>query len=382
MPTRNDRRSGRVRWLWASLLAGILGVAATPAATAVDSAAGIAPAATAAESRPSCPLQDPEERFGLALAGDRSTDEAQDEAAPASRAEFAIPEHAVVLVHGLDDAGATFRDLIEALDDAGHVVLEFTYPNDGSIVTATDLLAGELAQISAWGVERVDIVAHSMGGLVTRDLLTRDEYYGGNARGGRDLPSIERFVMCGTPNTGSHAARLRWVAETREHVVRAVTRRGGLLGGREDGRGEAGHELRPGSDFLEELNARPMPRNVAITCVVAYAVPIQPEAARDAARATAVGEPSAPESLGAPVEPKRANWFVRSWRVVVGGVDGAIRGGVAGIGDGLVTVESAILDGAEDVVFIRAGHGSMLRGTRFGRVPPAIPVVLDRLDRG
>lgn len=57
---------------------------------------------------------------------------------------------------------------------------------------------------------------------------------------------------------------------------------------------------------------------------------------------------------------------------------------VAGVGDGCVSIESTRLEGVEDHVIVRANHLSMIRpfGASAGtEVPPAIPIILDRLSR-
>ncbi|MHC4808964.1 MAG: esterase/lipase family protein [Planctomycetota bacterium] len=282
------------------------------------------------------------------------------------------PERVVLLVHGLDDPGWIFKDLVGPLEDAGHATVELIYPNDGPIAESADLMATGLRSLAALGVRRVDVVAHSMGGLVTRDVLTRAEHYAGDARGGDGRPAVERFVMCGTPNLGSRAARIRWLAEAREHLTRSLAGRGHLLGGLTDGRGEAGRDLLPDSRFLADLNARPAPRHVAVTCVVAHATPLEPSEARHASTAIRrrVG------GVGGP------RWWRRT--VIAAGdlLAMAIDGGVDGLGDGVVTIASARMPGAEDVVLVPGNHATMLsRLLPVGGRPSAVPVVLDRLDR-
>jgi len=283
------------------------------------------------------------------------------------------PSRVVLLVHGLDDPGWVFKDLLGPLRAAGHEPVELIYPNDGPIAASADRLATSLASLRDLGVERVDIVAHSMGGLVTRDVLTRAEYYDGDARGGERYPAVEHFVMCGTPNLGSRAARIRWLAEAREHLTRSLSGRGHLLGGLRDGRGEAGRDLLPDSAFLADLNDRGLPEHVAITCVVAHASPVAPEGADRAAAAVR-------RTLG---DVRGPRW----WRRFVGGVGNVIAAGidgsVDGLGDGVVSIASACLPGVSDVVIVTGNHASMLaRLLPFGdELPPAAAVVLDRLRR-
>lgn len=99
----------------------------------------------------------------------------------------------------------------------------FEYPNDGPVADAAGLLARELQALRDSGLERVDVVAHSMGGLVARDALTRKAYYAGDGTGGRRYPALDRLILIGTPNHGSPLAVL-WVG-----CLRLLTA-GGWLG--------------------------------------------------------------------------------------------------------------------------------------------------------
>lgn len=272
----------------------------------------------------------------------------------------AAPPRAVLLVHGLDDAGWRFNDLVPALRGAGHVVARFEYPNDGPIADAADSLAVELSVLRAAGVARLDLVTHSMGALVARDVLTRATYYAGDGSGGGGVryPSVERLIMVAAPNHGSQAARLHGLAEFAEHMNRAARGHDDWLDFDRDGSGEAGVDLLPGSVFLSRLNARPLPAHVQITIIAGRISPIGGADVERLARLVqrlsgAEHAERVPEVLGAAVR---------------------------GLGDGLVTIDSARLDGVDDFVIVGADHQSMIVNTFSGdTVPPAIPIILDRL---
>ena len=155
----------------------------------------------------------------------------------------AVPRRAVVLVHGFDDPGWTWGDMLPRLNGRGYAVARFEYPNDGPIPASADLLGAELLALRAAGVERVDLVTHSMGGLLARDLLTRPQWYGGDARGGPRLPAIERLVMLGPPNHGSKMARLAPLSELKDQVVRWLVSDDGFGARPDDGNGEAAAQL-------------------------------------------------------------------------------------------------------------------------------------------
>ncbi len=280
-----------------------------------------------------------------------------------------IPVNAVVLIHGLDEPGGIWDQLAPALHNAGHTVIRFEYPNDQRIRPSAYAFSQSLDDLGRLGIERIDIVAHSMGGLVAREVLSNERLHTDAS------PSTRRLITLGTPHLGSPWSRMRAVAEVREQVQRWIEspdhdpKR--LLGFARDGIGQAGTDLLPGSDFLNTLNARPMPSGVAVTCVVGRAVPFRQDDARVMAGSGTLEQ-------------------------IVGRRDAkAIEQGLAALkaelGDGVVPVSSAVMPGATDVVVVEANHRSMVRtveldeaikrarGLPQGPPPPAIAVVLDRL---
>lgn len=307
-----------------------------------------------------------------------------DPAAPAEwtqlHAAEPAPERAVLLIHGLDEPGGIFDDLSRAIHDrrraTPYALARFDYPNDQRIASSSDLLASSLRAMRARGVRRVDLVCHSMGGLVARDVLTREGMYAGRARGHTDLPDVERLILVGTPNKGSPWAKLRALAEVREQVARFLDDpdhdAGGLLGFMKDGMGEAGDDLLPGSAFLVDLNARPMTQSPITTVIVGRLAPVRNDDLK---------------------------WLSESWllRQLLGAEDAAaVAQGLtelsAELGDGVVPESSAALPGAADTVYFEANHRGLLKTLDLVRqarsavgadavAPPAIAVILDRLSR-
>ena len=78
----------------------------------------------------------------------------------------------VVLIHGLDDPGRVWQNLAPALTKEKITVWLMEYPNDQPIVESARLFFEEIKQLPGVGIERVSIVGHSMGGLVSRAMLT------------------------------------------------------------------------------------------------------------------------------------------------------------------------------------------------------------------
>lgn len=117
------------------------------------------------------------------------------------------------------------RFLIASGHDAGAVdILEFSdiwgcnHEHAREIAVAVDRVRERT------GVDRIDIVAHSMGGLATRRYMARGS------------TPVRRAIFIGTPHRGTWLAWLAW--------------------------GEGGRQMRPGSDFLRQLASAPIPDDV------------------------------------------------------------------------------------------------------------------------
>ncbi len=104
----------------------------------------------------------------------------------------------VAFIHGYGAAGAVFDPLRERLERAlGVGTLDYTYRSGWGFERIAQGLARRLDSLAADGVE-VDLVAHSMGGLVARWYLQEL----GGAR------SVSRAVLLATPHDGTASARL------------------------------------------------------------------------------------------------------------------------------------------------------------------------------
>lgn len=285
-----------------------------------------------------------------------------------------LVERAIVLVHGLDDPGDLWDDLAPALRDdeslRGRALLRFEYPNDQAICTSADMLGAALRDISSRGVKNVDLVCHSMGGLVARDVLTRAEFYASLASA-TGLPKVDRFIMMGTPNSGSPLATLRGLTETREILLRWFDSDEknvhDLVRTSEDGKGEAADDLLPGSNFLKDLSSRALPLNSSV------------KTTNIIGRLAAEENPHIEKLLASEPVAKVLSSNKR------GRLVNSLRDLNRTMGDGVVTVDSAQLPGVTDTVYVAADHRGMVKRTLVSRVtsgktePPAISVVLDRL---
>ena len=110
----------------------------------------------------------------------------------------------VVLIHGLDDPGKVWQDLAPALIREGYDVWQFEYPNDQPLVESAAFFFQQLQLLTAEQIGQISIVAHSMGGLITREMLTSEDIdYRGSFTSGL-VPRVAELIMVGTPNHGSH----------------------------------------------------------------------------------------------------------------------------------------------------------------------------------
>lgn len=267
----------------------------------------------------------------------------------------------VILVHGLDDPGIIWRNLAPRLAEEGYRVWIMSYPNDQPVRDSAVFFYRQLQEFGRReGTGPVAIICHSMGGLVTREMLTNPTIGYDPAQRAHQVPPLSHFVMVGTPNHGSVFARLRFMAEIRDQLVSGGAKGYHWLRPIFDGVGEAAIDIYPGSDFLGELNRRPLP-DVARMLVIA--------------------------GIMSPVEKNEVAGFLQDLRASVPdlvqpphGLESMINSMIDEVGDGLVSVESATLPGVP-LVQVAGTHLTMIRtlGKNSSRVPPAVPVILKEL---
>jgi pimeloyl-ACP methyl ester carboxylesterase len=262
----------------------------------------------------------------------------------------------VVLLHGLDEPGGIWNELVPVLEASGMVVWEFRYPNDQAIDRSADLLADswpELAEDHA-----VVLIGHSMGGLVIRDFVGRWRHPVEGDPGVAGA-AVRGVILVGTPNHGSEWARLRVWLELREFFTSAAEQRLSLFRGLREGTGAAKIDLRPGSAFLTDLNSRCWPEQVPVRIIGGLLAEPTPSM-KQSIEAIAV-EPETAELTGA----------IEAWWLELG----------EGLGDGVVPLDSLELTGAPPPTIVSSSHrGLLVRGARGKGEPPAIPVILEILE--
>jgi len=101
----------------------------------------------------------------------------------------------------------TYDDLIATLDENGYTpdedLFPFPYNWRKSNVETAELLKGKIDEVKEiCECDKVDLVAHSMGGLVARQYIQSDEYE----------DDVDQLIFLGTPHLGAPKAYSIWEA--------------------------------------------------------------------------------------------------------------------------------------------------------------------------
>lgn len=108
----------------------------------------------------------------------------------------------VLFVHGISGSPAQFRDLIRGLDRQRYQPWVYYYPSGAPLDAITDHLTQTFRTLQVnLGFDRFAVVAHSMGGLVSRGFILSYADSGGRAE-------VPLFVTISTPWGGHKAAEL------------------------------------------------------------------------------------------------------------------------------------------------------------------------------
>ena len=149
----------------------------------------------------------------------------------------------VILVHGynvVDPMSETWSVMKQRLENDGFTVevmdLEVSnVPARGNISRYSEVLKNRIRYVkNQYNAKYVDIVAHSMGGLVSRGYTRRSDLY---------QDDVRKLVMLGTPNHGSELTNYFYLfAEAYKGVTGTNVA------------GKAFFQMKPGNDFLNSLN--------------------------------------------------------------------------------------------------------------------------------
>jgi pimeloyl-ACP methyl ester carboxylesterase len=101
---------------------------------------------------------------------------------------------AVILIHGIGRSSKSFNAMKHAFEADGLTVVGFDYPSTRVSITDSAEYLNQVIE-SLEGVEQIDFVVHSMGGLIVRAWTQK-----------HSDPRISRMVMLGVPNLGAKMA--------------------------------------------------------------------------------------------------------------------------------------------------------------------------------
>jgi pimeloyl-ACP methyl ester carboxylesterase len=240
--------------------------------------------------------------------------------------DFRPDAHTILFVHGLESRAEQFDRFRQAARNWGVQALVFDYPNDGPIAWSGDRLSDDLKSLAAkYPTLRVAIVAHSMGGLLCRYSLETP---------GKQPSCVTDLFLLGAPNAGTSFSGIQPAMELFLETFSKDVPRWGTI---QDGLGEAAADLRPDSEFLKALNARKRPVAGVTYHVVAGRKGLVPKSVLAAAQLAAA---------------KVDNKDLRDPLVAI------LKSPEFqdGLGDGVVTIESALLTGVESRQTFELNH--------------------------
>jgi pimeloyl-ACP methyl ester carboxylesterase len=241
-----------------------------------------------------------------------------------------------VFVHGFNACPAGMEFLALPARKAGLPCGMIAYPNDQALADSAGLVSAELKRLVAKHPNcRVNLVTHSMGGLIARECVEDAKLNPGN---------VNRLIMVAPPNGGSQLAHFGFATDTCELIAGLHWKRplAGMLDCIDDGLGEAVHDLRPGSPYLQKMaNYRRNPQ-VRYTILLGTKAPFTAEQVNKARQQVA--------------------GYCQRWRAVqlfgpkldrlLGDADELIDGR----GDGAVAVKRGRLEGVADTVLLKFQH--------------------------
>ncbi len=150
----------------------------------------------------------------------------------------------VLFVHGIGGSPRDFTKLISSLDTSRYQAWFFTYPSGFRLEKAATALATMLELVrKQHGVRHVYLVAHSMGGVVSRAAILR-------MADSSEFPPVEKFITIATP-WGGHAAAKSGLRALKYPVPAWI-------------------DMAPGSAFLKSLWSRELPKSTRFWLLFGY----------------------------------------------------------------------------------------------------------------
>ncbi len=246
----------------------------------------------------------------------------------------------VICVHGYAGSLGTFAHLSEHLRENNCTVAKFGYDFRQTILASAKQLREECLRIKQQQPQvKLVILGHSMGGLVGRAMIETPELDPGN---------VNQLITIGTPQAGSMWTHCPPILNAKTDDGFDFIALARLTVGVDHL--AAFKDLRPDSDFLKQLNARPRNPKVRYTLIIGNSAPLkEAEAIELKSTWKTCCDTQRPFKL---VQP-RLDPFLSDLAEVTDGT-----------GDGAVAVTRAKLAGVQDVVILPFEHQSVLvKGT-------------------
>jgi pimeloyl-ACP methyl ester carboxylesterase len=245
----------------------------------------------------------------------------------------------VIVVHGLNSSPEKMEFLIKPVRQSNLPLAVFRYPNDQALDDSAELFSRELKELAKQHPQRrVSIVAHSMGGLISRACVENDKLDPGN---------VDRLIMVAPPTHGSRLAHFAFGIDLYEMLSVDTEPDSGnrFFASVEDGLAEAADDLEPDSPFLKKLNKRERNQQVKYSILLGTRAPWTREKV-DQLRVSIA-------------EKGMENRFVKLFGRKLDGYLADMDEVVNGLGDGVVSVQRGRLKGVEDTVVLPFDHMAM-----------------------
>ncbi len=270
------------------------------------------------------------------------------------------PSRIVITMAGLHGFASSAEVFAEELHlKTGLPMCVFRYPNDAPLVESSSMLLEHLRTLHfEYPDSKITLVAHSMGGLVARwslefkdddrkavgsagPVVDRDAVHSTAAHYG-----VDQLIQVCPPNHGSALAEYGPLLEGVEQLMKLsqsveARRRGLLVSALLDGFNEAPKDLATESNFLQQLNACQRNRSVRYSILAGDDGPVR-------SRLGTILAGVWDQISDAVDEPEQLD---RRLRNVL--ESGELR---KGLGDGVVTKESARLSGVSDFEVLNMHH--------------------------
>jgi len=268
----------------------------------------------------------------------------------------------VVIVHGYGSSADEFQALRGKLRDTGLATGVFSYPNDAKVALSGRELASALQSFEhRYPDRRISLVAHSMGGLLSRVAIEDPE--------SGTVGNIDQLIMVATPNQGSNLARVpvsldiwqNWL-DGEPDTVKSVFFESVL-----DGLNEARFDLQPESALLARLNGLPRNPNVRYSLLLGNKGPATREQLDELRRVI--------------MDSQETNAALRVLGSRLGPLLEDLDELVDGLGDGAVAVERGRLQGVDDTIVLDFSHGLITSELTDASSNTLVAEILIRLDR-